>query len=55
MNEALFQWETFRTTEFTWIKMQDSHHFCAVFENSVHDCSDPSILRHGSSHTNLDA
>lgn len=55
MNEALFQWETFRTTEFTWRKIQDSHSFCAVFENSVRNCSDPGILRHGSSHTNLDA
>lgn len=40
MNEALFQGKTFRTTEFTWIKIQDSHSFCAVFENSVCDCSD---------------
>lgn len=40
MNKALFQGKTFRTTEFTWIKIQESHSFCAVFENSVHDCSD---------------
>lgn len=34
-NEALFQWETFRTTEFTWRKIQERHSFCAVFENCV--------------------
>lgn len=40
MSEALFQGKAFSTTEFTWIKTQGSHSFCAVFENSAHDCSD---------------
>lgn len=44
LNETLFQWETFRTTEFTWRKIQESHSFYAGFEKCVCSYCDLCIL-----------
>jgi len=44
VNETLFQWETLRTAEFMWRKIQDSHSFYAVSENCVCNHCDWCIL-----------